>query len=219
MTEDQQTSNTLLASEKDVQHAFGTGKNSVRDDSVFVQDGKHVRYYFYPTWRAQLLKLIYYFVFCIVSIKCSQMFDKSIIEGELFRIGDTILYLRLPMFIFLPGAVLVKIFLFIYNAKYIIDERGVEAQIGLVAMNLRQPRLRYEDIRGVEPRQTLWERILGIGSVLIGSAMTDDVEITMVGVANPRAIQLLIGAERDKRLKFIERTLGHKSRADMVLGD
>ena len=86
-----------------------------------------------------------------------------------------------------------------YDSKYIIDERGVEAQMGLVSLNLRQPRLRYEDIRGVEPTQTIFERLLGIGSVLIGSAMTKDIEIAMRGVANPRAIQLLIGGERDKR--------------------
>ena len=89
----------------------------------------------------------------------------------------------------------------IYDSKFIIDERGVEAQVGLVSLNLRQPRLRWEDIRGVEPNQTLWERILGIGSVLVGSAMTNEVEIVMEGVGNPRSVQLLIGAERDKHLK------------------
>ena len=33
--------------------------------------------------------------------------------------------------------------------------------------------------------------------------MTQDVEIVMEGVANPRAIQLLIGGERDRRLALL----------------
>jgi len=37
--------------------------------------------------------------------------------------------------------------------------------------------------------------------VMGGSAMTQDVEIVMTGVANPRAIQLLVNSERDKRLE------------------
>ena len=46
---------------------------------------------------------------------------------------------------------------------------------------------------------------MGIGSVLVGSAMTGDVEIVMEGVPNPRAIQVLINKERDRHLhKLIE---------------
>ena len=58
----------------------------------------------------------------------------------------------------------------------------------------------------MEPNQTIWERLFGIGSVLIGSAMTQDVEVVMGGVANPRAIQLLICSERDRKLKELNTT-------------
>ncbi len=165
--------------------------------------GTHIRYYFYPTWRSQLLITIAYFILCVLAIFICQKFSWTVLPGRLFAHGDYDIKLFIPLPMALPFGVLVKILIYIYNSKYIIDERGVEAQIGLVAFNLRQPRLRYEDIRGIEPQQTLWERILGIGSVLIGSAMTQDVEIVMKGVANPRAIQLLISGERDKRLRRI----------------
>jgi len=56
----------------------------------------------------------------------------------------------------------------------------------------------------VEPKQTLLERMLGIGSVGVGSAMSSEVEIEMIGVPNPRGIQLLIGKERDKRLMLLQ---------------
>ena len=142
---------------------------------------------------------------CILSIWGSRAIEASVIAGKLFSIGNTTFFLYLPLLSLIPGFLLGKILINIYDAKYIIDSRGVEAQIGLVSMSLRQPRLRWEDIRGVEPNQTIWERMLGIGSVLIGSAMTQDVEIIMEGVANPRAIQLLIGGERDRRIDTLRK--------------
>ena len=161
-----------------------------------------VRYYFYPTWRSQLFPLIGFFVLCIISVWASNEVSWLTVRGRLFSVGNTEYWLDLPILTLLPAVLLGRILLYMYDAKYIIDDGGVEAQIGLVSLHLRQPRLRWEDIRGVEPNQTLWERILGIGSVLVGSAMTNDVEIVMEGVANPRAIQLLIGTERDRRLRL-----------------
>lgn len=174
-------------------------------DEVYKQsteeDVDSVRYYFYPTWRSQILNLAILFVLFILTVVITRYIPALVVAGSLFKIGGTTFFLYLPILTLLPGAMLGKILINMYDAKYIIDEQGVEAQIGLVSMNLRQPKLRWEDIRGVEPNQTIWERLLGIGSVLIGSAMTQDVEIVMSGVANPRAIQLLIGGERDRKLK------------------
>ena len=180
-----------------------------------------IRYVFYPTWRSQFLNLSLYFILCVLAIWGSQSIGASVVRGKLFGIGSTALFLDLPLLMLLPGFMLGKILINIYDAIYIIDSRGVEAQIGLVSMSLRQPRLRWEDIRGVEPNQTLWERILGIGSVLIGSAMTQDVEIIMEGVSNPRAIQLLIGGERDKRLHDLRQQglEGTDQKVNNVLGD
>lgn len=168
------------------------------------QNNIAIRYVFFPTWRSQCLLLCQFFLFSLLAIWGSSEIPASVIRGKLFGIGGITLYLYLPVLTLIPGFILGKILINLYDAKYIIDSRGVEAQIGLVSMSLRQPSLRWEDIRGVEPNQTIWERLLGIGSVLIGSAMTQDVEIVMKGVANPRAIQLLIGGERDRQLKRLK---------------
>ena len=191
--------------EPPIREVFGSGRDSRRgDDSANEDEREHVRYYFFPTWRSQCLNLLAFFILSLLGIVISNYIPALVMKGSLFSLGSTTYYLHLPVLILFPGFVLGKILINIYDAKYIIDERGVEAQIGLVSLNLRQPRLRWEDIRGVEPNQTIWERLLGIGSVLVGSAMTQDVEIVMSGVANPRAIQLLIGAERDRRLKELQ---------------
>ena len=92
------------------------------------------------------------------------------------------------------------------------DPRGIEAKVGLLSLNLRQPRLRFEDIRGVEPSQTIVERVLGIGDILVGSAMSDEVEIVMTGVPSPREVQNFLTNEIEKRIQ----SLGGISRAANV---
>ena len=205
-----------------IKEAFGVSNTKLTPDekaNLFTSEGKHIRYYFYPTWRAQLGHLLLFFVTCYLTIVVSHWNSKIfVITGELFKINNQVYLLTLPWLVLIPMAVLGKIFLFIFDAKYIIDERGVEAQIGLVSLTLRQPRLRYEDIRGVEPQQNLWERIIGIGALLVGRSM-EDVEIKMKGVSSPRAIQLLINSERDKRLKFLKKATGSNERTNVIYGD
>ncbi|HMO19059.1 MAG TPA: PH domain-containing protein [Oligoflexia bacterium] len=165
------------------------------------------RYYFFPTWRSQLFNLLWFSVSSIIAIWISRyMPDYFIIPGELFSTSSTKYMLHLPYAVLVPAFFLGRTLINIYNAKYIIDETGIEAQVGLVSLTLRQPRLRWEDIRGVEPKQTIWERMLGIGTVAIGSAMTQDTEVVMEGVANPRAIQLLINSEQSKRMAELKQS-------------
>lgn len=183
-----------------VYELYGSPENIAKHGSPSESNADiHLRYYFYPTWRSQMSRLIAYAILCVLAVEGSLFFPKTVIVGKLFAIGSTTYLLHLPLLVLLPGMMVGKILILIYNSIFIIDERGVEAQIGLVSLFLRQPRLRYEDIRGVEPNQTIWERILGIGSLVVGSS-TRETEIIMYGLPNPRAIQILINSERDKAL-------------------
>ncbi len=200
---------------------YGSARNiDLIGSPIARSDQERVRYYFYPTWRSQLLNLCGFAGLCVFCILGSHYIPYMVIPGKLFSVFGHTVMLHLPVLILFPGFMLGRILVNIYDAKFIIDESGVEAQIGLVSFNLRQPRLRWEDIRGSEPQQTIWERLLGIGSVLVGSAMTQDVEIVMSGVANPRAIQLLIQGERDRRLKEMRAPSGNREyRVNAVMSD
>lgn len=203
----------------------GLGESSYPLDEVFgssnsIVQHKHVsgasthqgvgpgaRYHFFPTWRSQIINLIWFFLSSGMAIWVSRYIPKwVVIAGELFTTGSTRYELHLPLLILVPGFFLSKILIHIYNSVYTIDESGIEAQVGLVSFNLRQPKLRWEDIRGIEPSQNIWERLLNIGTVKVGSAMTQEAEIVMEGVANPKAIQLLVNAERAKRLEEMKQS-------------
>jgi len=164
---------------------------------------KNIRYHLFPTWRSQLGNLLLFLLTSLVTISASNWVDWTIIKGELFSFNGTSYQLHLPILIFLPGLILTKILVRIYDSEYIIDGRGVEAQVGIVSFMLRQPRLRFEDIRGVEPSQTIIERLFTIGQLEIGSAMKEDVEIVMEGISDPRAVQLFLSEEIERSLRRI----------------
>jgi hypothetical protein len=213
----QKTGSVLI--DKMVKDAFGVRDNA----NIFNDHGLPIRYYFYPTWRSRVLQLFLFFLTSYLSVRLSNEFPDLVIRGQLFVIGNTEFILNLPILMFIPGTILGSILLYMYNCRYIIDERGVEAQVGLVALHLRQLRLKYEDIRGVEAVQSLWERFLSIGTVEVGSAMTEGIEISMIGVADPRSVQILIGNERDKRIKNLSigntRKKGKSALVNVVTGD
>lgn len=151
----------------------------------------------FPTWRYQLGRICFFIFLCLLCPVISHYIPWIVLPGKLFEIGGTEIKLFLPIHWLAPCFVLGQIIITAYDSQYIIDSTGVEARVGLVSFNLIQPRLRYEDIRGVEPKQTLVERILGIGTLLVGSAMMADVEIEMKGIPNPRGVQQYINRRRD----------------------
>jgi hypothetical protein len=180
--------------------------------------GKLLRYHLYPTWRSQFKNIFLFLITSIITVFGSDWDPElTIIRGPLFSIGGATYYLHLPWLVFLPGFILGKALINIYDADYVIDGRGIEAKIGIVSLTLRQPRLRFEDIRGVEPNQTIWGRIFGIGDLDIGSAMKEDVEITMKGIGNPRAVQLFISGEIERSLKRITQTGGSALKAGSLV--
>jgi hypothetical protein len=206
--------------ERLTREVYGSRKNIERLGSPIDRSPtENIRYYFYPTWRSQLLNLVGFFLLSALCVVLSRYFPILVLPGKLFQLDKTAVVLHFPILILLPGYLLGRVLIHVYDAKYIIDEGGVEAQVGLVSLNLRQPRLRWEDIRGSEPQQTIWERMLGIGTVGVGSAMTQDVEIVMKGVANPRAIQLLIQGERDRRMQELRNGSAHPNRVAAVFDD
>jgi uncharacterized membrane protein YdbT with pleckstrin-like domain len=150
-------------------------------------------------WRSQIGRLLAFAVLMAIGLGVSRVWPGSIISGELFHMGNAAVILRLPIAL-LPGfCALIFVIIPIFDAKLIMDKRGVEMESGILNFNYYLARVRYEDIRGVDLDQTVLERFLNIGSVSIGTAATEGIEIFMTGIASPRAVQELIQRERDAR--------------------
>ena len=129
-----------LGDPAEIKEVYGSAVNIEQEGSPQERaaEASPIRYYFYRTWRSQLFNLIGYFVLLILCVVVSNYIPQTVIAGNLFSIGSTTYYLHLPLLTLIPGALLGKILINVYDAKFIIDEQGVEAHIGLVSLNLRQ---------------------------------------------------------------------------------
>ena len=163
--------------------------------------------YLFRTLRAEVPALTFFFLTGLGSIAFHYFVSEKsswskvlILKGRIFSTAETTYFLHLPLLTLIPAVILAGILIRVYDVLYVIDSRSVEAKIGLASFHFRQPRLRLEDIRGVEPRQNLWERLLGVGTVLVGSAMSEGVEIVMEGIDNPQAVLERINEAIDARL-------------------
>ena len=156
-------------------------------------------------WRSELLTIILFFLLSAASVYLTRLFPSSVIRGPLFPLGGEMLYLRLPLLWFLPAAALSTALLRIYDVRYVLDGDGIEARTGIISLNQQVTRLRYEDIRSVEFKQSIWERLLDIGEIEIGTAATSGIEIILHGAASPSEVQNLILRERDRRQALARR--------------
>ncbi len=156
---------------------------------------------FNRSWRSQWQRMIVFFVLSGISIFLSSYFPESIIRGRLFTIAGEAFFLNLPLFSFLPLYGLVNLMLPIYDARFTIDNRGLESRIGILSLNQRIVKVRYEDIRSLELNQTLLDRGINVGAISIGSAATSTIEIVFDGLVEPVEIKNLIQLERDSRLR------------------
>ena len=164
-------------------------------------------------WRSELPSVIMFFLLGAASIYLTYLFPASVIRGPLFSIGGEMLFLRLPLLWFLPAAALSTALLRIYDVRYVLDSDGVEARTGIISLNQQVTRLRYEDIRSVEFKQSIWERLLDIGELEIGTAATSGIEIVLHGAACPGEVQNMILRERDRRQAIARRPSERKEPA------
>ncbi len=152
-------------------------------------------------WRSQFGRLIALAVSSVACILLSHYYPNSIITGKLFDIGQTRVFLTLPLFTLAPLYILCDLLLKIYDVRYIIDARGIEARVGILSMRQSITRIRFEDIRSVETDQSLVQRLLNVGTVDVATAAVAGIEITMEGISAPHQVREIILTEREEREK------------------
>jgi len=112
-----------------------------------------------------------------------------------------VVYLSLPLWWFLPLLTLGATMRRIYDVRYTVDSWGCHAKVGILSLRTTTTAVRYEDIRSIETDQSIFERILNVGSVLVSTASTSGIEVQFEGVAAPQEVQDMLQRERDSRQK------------------
>jgi membrane protein YdbS with pleckstrin-like domain len=81
-----------------------------------------------------------------------------------------------------------------YSMKVFVDEQQVEISEGILSVVRNS--IYCADVRTTATRQTLLQRIVGIGTVEVGSAGTGRVEIVAKGVPQPRKLEKIIEEQK-----------------------
>ena len=93
-----------------------------------------------------------------------------------------------------PGAIGILILLYIYisraRQRYIVTNRKVEIQTGLVVKSSNE--IRVKDIRSINVTKHGFAGFIGIGSVEFSSAATDRAEVIFVNIAHADRVRDLV---------------------------
>jgi uncharacterized membrane protein YdbT with pleckstrin-like domain len=133
----------------------------------------------------------------IATVQLSEALPWSVLRGDIWREGNTQIFLHLPLFWLLPAFFIGLACVRIYDVRFTLSENSLEALYGIVSLRRKVVRLRYNDIRSVEVIQSLLERALNIGIVEISTSASGGIEIIMEGVSHPHFIQELLLGARD----------------------
>jgi len=89
--------------------------------------------------------------------------------------------------IILPALIVLMVCFGRYRRLYTVTSHRIMMRIGLIANNSNEMEIRH--IRGINVRQGVIERLLGIGTLEIISAADGGAEVVFSGIRNPMAVK------------------------------
>lgn len=170
-------------------------------------------------WRSEFLRLALFGIFSLGAVILSRAFPQSVLNEMIPIWGSRTLIVSLPLFWLLPAVVLGSAILKIYNVRYSIDHHGIESRVGVLSFRQTTTRIRFEDIRSIETHQTIVERVLDVGTLEMGTAASEGLEMVFHGIGSPVEVQRLIQSERDARVKEMLQGEGEYSSGILQLGE
>ena len=134
-----------------------------------------------PTWRSQLGLLV--LIALAAGVVLFGLAGRSEWGALLALVGLAV-----------AGALVLLLMYRHYAHRYYVEDGRIEHQVGIVGRHIRSVRL--GDLRNINLRQSILERMLGIGSLEFSSAGGSGIEVSWMGVKDPAAIKRRIEAMR-----------------------
>ncbi len=117
-------------------------------------------------------------------------------------IGILLLFLGGRVLLFLVGRFLVGIGIIIIlwaildraSRKYTITSKRIVVRRGIIAKRVNE--IEIKDMRFINSTQNIWQRLLGYGDVIVGSAATGGLEIVIKNIVEPEKMKDLIKKQK-----------------------
>lgn len=149
--------------------------------------------YLRPALRSQLKKLTLLVLAFITYLFATPLYtmlsiDHLVVElnrvmGQVWLTHESALYwIETGLFY---GMLLIAsmVFYAIYSRLYFIGPKGVEATVGIISKD--QFRVEYSQVRGINLKQNIIERLLQYGSIEVSTSGSDGSEINFMNIADP----------------------------------
>ncbi|MCA9200721.1 MAG: PH domain-containing protein [Planctomycetales bacterium] len=165
---------------------------------------------FYRSPLDLLIEITVLILLVPLMVYLSVRYPSTVESFELFEIGDHPVSFALPLFALVPVTLLGYVVHKLYNRRYLIGPDHVRCVEGLLSLSKKDVRIDFEDLRGIEVDRSLIGRILNVGDVKIGSAMTAEVEVVFSGVFDPSKYRNMVDQKKRRfEEEFYKRLLGH----------
>lgn len=147
-----------------------------------------MHYRAHPAWRTQWLSLGFLLIllpiYLVVLLRLGFVDVNAIPYLAMWLVG-----------ILLIGVSIVMIYRR-YSWRYTVDDEHIESRYGLIARDIKS--IRIEDLRNINVRQSMWQRIFGIGEIEFSSAAGGGVEVVFSHIARPMELKQQVQALQDK---------------------
>jgi uncharacterized membrane protein YdbT with pleckstrin-like domain len=113
-----------------------------------------------------------------------------------FGVSENSFTLRLPIFLLLFLVSIARPIIYLYDNSYEASEHHLRTVRGRLSIFKKSQEFAFEDLLGVQVTQGIIQRILGVGSVEVGSK-TALIQVRMRGIRNPHEIAKIISSRID----------------------
>ena len=137
------------------------------------------------SWRSVLHYLTPFILFSIVTIGLSNEFPGSVLSTSFSFLNSTFI-LKLPIFVFIPAALLIRAFYLVYRYKLFVSGDKLIFYNDRSSFRTTSFEMNTDAILFVQLKESIVDRLLGIGNIQVGRFSRGNVEIELKGIAKPR---------------------------------
>jgi uncharacterized membrane protein YdbT with pleckstrin-like domain len=140
-----------------------------------------MKYTFRPAWRSQWFLMILAIGLLLIPLL---PIIESLRAGEDWR-------LALDPGLAILGLPFVVVFLIMtyrhYSWRFTVDGTSIESRRGIIARDVSS--IRVEDVRSINVKQSLFERLLFIGDIEFSSAASPEAEVVFKKISTPMRVK------------------------------
>lgn len=139
----------------------------------------------YRSHLGELPAILLLIVSFVAMFFLSMQYPESIQRIPIQINPDLSFNLVIPLFGIIPIVIMGYLTHALCNFRYTIGPDFISETEGLVSSKKVDRRIEFDFIRGVEIERTLFGRIVNVGNLKIGSAMSSEIEICFQGIRDP----------------------------------